>query len=344
MDSNVIKHPKISVLMPVYNCEEFVEDAIVSILNQTFTDFELIIIDDASTDDTVSLIKNFTDSRIKFIEKTTNSGHTNSLIEALNNAKGEYIARMDGDDISFSERFEKQVQFLDTHPNVVLCGSAHVVLGKDKTVVRPETHEDIKIALLQKNCFTHPTVMLRNSVLKANNLNYDQNFSVTQDYDFWVRLISFGELHNLPDTLLKYRIHDNQVSVKNQTIKPKIRAKIRLRMLQYLEFEEDSQDKTLLLKIFSRQQALNANELKSFETIKQKLLSANTNSFYVKKDFESYLNDVEQLIYKDCFLNRSSYTPRIFRDYLKAKTDNIYKLNFQDCFKLFLKSMIFYKK
>ncbi|MDG5492244.1 glycosyltransferase [Psychroserpens sp. SPM9] len=338
-----VTHPKISVLMPVYNCAAFVEDAVASILEQTLTNFELIIIDDASTDETVSKVKKFKDSRIQLIEKSVNSGHTNSLIHGVTIANGQYIARMDGDDISLPDRFKKQADFLDAHPDVVLCGSAHVILGTDKIVKRPESHEAIKIELLQKNCFTHPSVMIRNSVLKANQLNYDEAFSVTQDYDFWVRLIPFGTLHNLPDVLLKYRIHDNQVSVKKQDIKPKVRATIRLKMLRYLNAEMDSEAEAVLTKLFERQQDIEVQDIQGFDRIKAKLLNANSSKFYDTRGFEDYLERVQQLMFKDYFLNRMSYSPKVFKQYLKTKSDGTYKLKFRDGLKLFLKSMVFYK-
>ena len=115
--------PKISVLMPVYNCELYVQEAIDSILNQTFIDFELLIIDDCSTDKTVEIINNYADKRIKLTTKPHNTGLTNSLNYGLSIAQGQYIARMDGDDVSVLDRFEKQVKFLDTNPDIILCGT-----------------------------------------------------------------------------------------------------------------------------------------------------------------------------------------------------------------------------
>ena len=147
--------PRITVLMPVYNCELYIKEAIDSILNQSFSDFEFIIIDDASSDSTVSIIKAYDDPRIQLIVKQQNSGYTNSLNYGLSIAKGEYIARMDGDDISFSERFEKQIAFLDKNPDVVLCGTFFKIIGMDKVIVVPEGHEDIKVAML-KDCSTVP--------------------------------------------------------------------------------------------------------------------------------------------------------------------------------------------
>ncbi len=125
------KFPRITVIMPVYNCELYIKEAIDSILNQTFTDFEFLIIDDASTDKTVSIIKEYKDFRIQLIEKEGNKGISDSLNYGLKVAKGEYIARMDGDDISLPERFVKQVTFLDSNPDVILCGSNFGIIGTE---------------------------------------------------------------------------------------------------------------------------------------------------------------------------------------------------------------------
>ena len=114
------KEPLVTVLLPAYNSEAFVRESLQSILDQTFTDFELIVIDDASTDGTVALVKAFQDSRIRLVQKPHNTGYTDSLNNGIRLARGRYIARMDADDISLPHRFQKQVQFLDAHPDVAL--------------------------------------------------------------------------------------------------------------------------------------------------------------------------------------------------------------------------------
>jgi glycosyltransferase involved in cell wall biosynthesis len=124
--------------MPVYNCELYIKEAIYSILNQTFTDYELIIIDDCSTDSTADIIKDYSDSRIIFFEKDSNSGYTNSLNYGLSVAKGEYIARMDGDDISLPTRLEKQVHFLNSNPDIVLCGTSYSIMEQQGVFYMPQ--------------------------------------------------------------------------------------------------------------------------------------------------------------------------------------------------------------
>ena len=192
------KFPRITVIMPVYNCELYIKEAIDSILNQTFADFDFLIIDDASTDKTVSIIKEYKDSRIQLIEKTVNTGYTISLNYGLKVAKGEYIARMDGDDISLPNRFEKQIAFLDSNPDVVLCGSNFGIIGTEKLIILPEDNEAIKLGLLKGNCIAHPSVMFRHSVI--------QEYVITYDAD------------NYPTVIKKYNLYNNQQQLISEMI------------------------------------------------------------------------------------------------------------------------------
>ena len=208
---------KVSVIMAVYNGAPYVRAAIHSILSQSFTGFELIIVDDASTDETPSILKSYTDSRLIILRNSENLGFARSLNRALDRASGEYVARMDADDISIPCRFEKQVRFLDTHPETGLLGSAYyrLVLSGGRLggpVRKPESDSEIRWAILLENPFCHPSVMLRRQVLVTHSLGYDPEFTTTQDYDLWVRVLEHCEGANLRDPLLLYRFHGKSVS------------------------------------------------------------------------------------------------------------------------------------
>lgn len=234
MDKIVETIPKITVLMPVYNCELYIKEAVDSVLNQTYTDFEFLIIDDASTDKTVSIIKSYNDSRIQLIEKPINSGYTISLNMGLELAKGKYIARMDGDDISFSERFAKQVAFLEMNPEVVLCGAFYQVIGTDKVCNHPLTHDEIKVKLITGCYIAHPTVMMRTSIFTMHSIEYNQNMEPAEDYDLWSRLVFLGKVANLGEVLLHYRLHSQQVSKLRWQRQSEMARQIRTQMLQKL--------------------------------------------------------------------------------------------------------------
>lgn len=208
-----IKAPKISVLLPVYNGGEYLQTAIDSILNQTFSDFEFIIINDASTDDSEKVILSNTDSRIVYIKNEQNLGLIKTLNKGLDLCKGEYIARMDQDDIANPTRFEKQNTVLDHNLEIGVCGTWFTFFGtRENTVVKhPEYHEQIKIAMLGNCPIGHPTVMLRKN--NVGNLRYDVNYQAAEDYEFWSRLVRITQFYNIQESLLQYRIHNSNMSI-----------------------------------------------------------------------------------------------------------------------------------
>ncbi|MDI1256466.1 MAG: glycosyltransferase family 2 protein [Flavobacterium sp.] len=334
-------NPKISVLMPVYNCELYVKEAVQSILNQTFTDFELLIIDDASTDKTVNIIKEFNDSRINLIEKQINSGYTESLNYGLSIANGTYIARMDGDDISLAERFEKQLAFLDTNPDVILCGSWYSIINSDDVIALPENHEAIKIGLLQNCCIGHPTVMIRSNSLNENDIKYNPEKEPAEDYDLWVRLLSIGKLHNLPEVLLNYRIHNVQVSQKRSEQQQASSLTTKFNLLGKLNLNYNDAEYKILIKIFRSEKLDAFDEVLTFLELKPKM--ANANQFFESKDFEQYLNSVENKLLKGYFFKRNRFLPVVFLQYQKIKRRWQFRLTYNDSFKFFIKSFIFYK-
>ncbi len=305
----MLENPLITVLMPVYNCANFVSEAVESILSQTYTDFEFIIIDDCSTDKTVNIIKSYTDTRIRLIEKPRNTGYTYSLNLGLEMAKGKYIARMDGDDISLPLRFEKQVAFLENNIDVVLCGTALKIIDSDRVIRYPEFHDDIKVQLLRHNCIGHPSVMLRKSILNKNSLIYNIGKEPAEDYDLWTKLVFFGKFYNLPEVLLFYRQHDMQVSKKNSCKQIDISADIKVSLIRTILFENNKQEIDLLKKIVSNSILLDIDEIQLFQVIKKKLIVANISGTFNAIGFKHFLAEIEQNLIKNYFYKRSSYTP-----------------------------------
>lgn len=227
-------NPLISVIMPVYNCEPYVGDAVQSILRQTFEDFELIIIDDASTDRTLQIIKDIHDERITIIEKPQNTGYTNSLNLGLQLARGKYIARMDGDDVSLPERFKKQVDFFQTNPEIVLCGSWIETLDGKRLIRLPVRHDEIGIAFLEINPFAHSAVMFKKEIMEENGLSYHSDLEPAEDYALWIEFFKLGQVANLPEVLVRYREFAQQVSVLRKDTQENNSQKIRNNLLKML--------------------------------------------------------------------------------------------------------------
>ncbi|WP_293892556.1 glycosyltransferase family 2 protein [Flavobacterium sp.] len=331
--------PFITVLMPVYNCERFIQQAIESVLNQTYSNFEFLIIDDCSTDQTISFIKKYNDSRINFIEKPINSGYTISLNLGFKIAKGKYIARMDGDDICVPTRFEKQVLFLEENPDVIVCGSLSKILGTNTIMIVPENHEEIKLAMLKANCIIHPSVMIQKKSIDEFSIVYDTSKEPAEDYDLWVRLAILGSLYNLQEVLLHYRMYDEQVSnVRNENQK-KIAKECRLKLLNHLPFAKMENEIIVLKKFIEYDVSIKFTEILLYhEKIKKSILQSNVNGFFEKKGLEDYLSYIEYETVKAYFLRRKKYNPSIFFNYLKIRSVVSLNFVFRDEFKLFLKS------
>ncbi len=206
--------PKISVIMPAYNAEKYIAEAIDSILNQTFGDFEFIILNDCSTDRTEEIIRSYTDPRIVSLKNEQNMGVAATLNKGLSVAKGEYIARMDADDISLPERFAKQVAFLDKNPAVAVLGTNVERFDESGSLGTSQLATDPKQMHIDMFFFcgiAHPSVMMRASAVRKLD-GYDLAFEGLEDYELWCRVARQHQITTLPEVLLRYRIHSAQVT------------------------------------------------------------------------------------------------------------------------------------
>lgn len=214
--------PLISVIMSNYNTPEtYLRQAIESILGQTYKKIEFIIVDDCSSNNSLKIICDYCDDRIHLIKNENNIGITRSLNKALQASKGDFIARMDSDDISLPERFEKQVTFLQNHQDVIVCGTWAEIFGdgyndnKKKmlcNVIPPK--DEYSVILLFGNGYNiiHPTAMFRHDYMIKNKICYDERYRYAQDYKMWITCNHFGECAIVPEVLFKYRIHDKAIS------------------------------------------------------------------------------------------------------------------------------------
>ena len=245
---------KVSVVMPVYNCVAYIKESVASILTQTFTDFEFFIIDDHSTDGTYEYLQTLTDARIQLIRKPQNSGYTVSLNMGLDLAKGEYIARMDGDDIALPERFAKQVIFMDNNLDVVVCGSSYQLMGTDTIISMPVSFEATKVEALMNVPVAHPTVFIRRNVLIQHQLRYNPIYEPTEDYDLWTRILEIGKIENLPGSLLLYRKHSQQESITKYNRLIEVSNQIRKEQLnKILSFQDKCYDILFSVNVLTRQ-------------------------------------------------------------------------------------------
>ncbi len=233
--------PKVSVLMPVYKTEEsYLREAIESILNQTFSDFEFLILDDCPDDDREKIVKSYKDKRIKYTKNERNLGITPSRNKLIDMAKGEYLAIFDHDDISLPTRLEKEVKFLDENIEYGVVSSWTKHSNKDKFIKHPITDHDIKVALIQNCELAHSAAMVRKSILDDNNIRYEADFSPSEDYRLWFRLAKLTKFHNIPEVLFIYRWHDNNTSISQAN--KMMNMTWRIRALFKAEFAADYQE------------------------------------------------------------------------------------------------------
>lgn len=214
--------PTISVILPAYNCDRYIAAAVQSILDQTFTDFELIIIDDGSVDQTAAVIRGFDDPRIRFIQNETNTGLVSTLNKGVQLSTGKLIARMDGDDISASERFERQVYYLEEHPEIGLVTSTAELMDEEdkpmdpwKDDVEHVTPGSIRAFLPYNNCIVHPAVLGRKEHFLA--LPYSAAQAQAEDYDLWLRMSARGiGIGKIITPLVRHRILRQSFTRKRQ--------------------------------------------------------------------------------------------------------------------------------
>lgn len=208
-------NPMISVVMPVYNCEKYIQEAVDSILKQTYTNFELLIIDNASTDKTIELVQKYDDDRIRILNNEKNMGLLYSLQRGVEEAKGELIARLDGDDTCLSTRFEKQIKYLRENPDVWLCGTKVKAFSGLKTIniEFPELCDDryIKFALPFYNCVAHSSFMFRKKELAEANIKY-RSSNYCQDYFMLLDVALKAKIGLVDEYLVIIRFHSRQTS------------------------------------------------------------------------------------------------------------------------------------
>ncbi len=213
------KTPSVTVLMPVHNGERFLSDAVASVLRQTYDDFELLIVDDASTDSSARIADSFNDPRVRLITGQGRLRFAGALNLGLELARGRYVARMDADDICRPERLAVQTAFLDSRPEIGMCGAWVRTFGSGKRLVHefPVGNGHIKAYALFDNPFSHPTIMVRRNLLDKFALRFIDEYYPTEDFEIWTRAVRCFSCENIGQVLLDYRVHPASMSVAGWT-------------------------------------------------------------------------------------------------------------------------------
>ncbi|WP_191016996.1 glycosyltransferase family 2 protein [Treponema zioleckii] len=246
-ENDKYESPLVSVVIPTYNSEKYVQDTIYSILLQTFQNFEILLVNEFGSDDkTVELVSQFSDSRIHIIQNKTKLGLADSLNEGIKLARGTYIARADADDVYPDTRFEKQVKFLESNPEISLCGTWQRHFGKRNYIHAPvKTPEEIKAMTIFKCDICHSTIMFRKKDFVDNNFFYDKSFAA-EDFELWSRAVGKLKFYNIPEILGEYRWDGDNITASKMEILLEQEQKIVARTLKKLEITIKDSDLILL--------------------------------------------------------------------------------------------------
>lgn len=259
--------PEISVIMPVYNAEKYLAQAIESILNQVFTDFEFIIINDGSTDNSKFVILSYSDQRIKFIDLPQNKGIVNALNVGLRVARCKYIARMDADDISLPQRLELQYSYMENNNEIGLLSTNLNHIDEKGKIIKKCVYKDFDIPvewlLLWYNPIAHPTAFFRKSIIDTYKLNYLEDTFPAEDYDLWCRIVAHSKIARINETLLAYRLSPQSISYNS---KENAKEKSKMVVINYLKTNTKFTP-SFFLNIFSTFSA-NNEHITNYKTIK----------------------------------------------------------------------------
>ncbi|WP_303004387.1 glycosyltransferase family 2 protein [Bacteroides congonensis] len=285
-------HPTISVILPVYNCEDYIYESVQSILEQTFEDFELLIINDGSTDKSKQIILSLDDKRIRYLENRTNQGLIKTLNKGLHFSEGEFIARMDADDLCVNTRFQMQLEYFRQERNVDILGTNQYIIGTNERILHQSDNEENKVRLLLQPAVAHSSVMIKKRALTRNKLYYDKAALYAEDYKLWIDSSLCGlSIQNLPEYLCGYRIHENQISKIQSHIQKMVTDKIRLAYAKYF-FSDiiNGNEKDYLLLLLGCPGYLEEEQQKRIEGLYGKLIDKNKEKLYFNQDiFECFL-------------------------------------------------------
>lgn len=265
---------KVTVLMPTYNVAPYVEEAIGSVLRQTFSDFELLVVDDASTDDTLARVRAIEDPRIRIAAFDNNVGLAENLNRGLALIDTELVARMDGDDIAEPYWLEHEVAILDSHPDIGICSGGFERFGTVKSLVRfPESHEDSMANMLFECSVIVPT--FRMSLYRDHGLRYSTEAFPAEDYRFWAECLRVTKIYNLQETLFHYRMHPTQICTARREEQQKKVAEVRLFMLEWLSADFSEEEKHYYTGQFMAPQIASRQDYRERQAFCQKMVEKN---------------------------------------------------------------------
>jgi len=318
-----MKDPKLSLLMCVYNAAEFLQQSIESILNQTFTDFELLIGEDGSTDNSFEIISSYKDPRIRIFRNPQNKGIGYTCNKLIRESKGEYLGRHDSDDISVPTRFQRQMDFFEKHPEITLCGTNVTVFGdKKQKKFYPLKDAEIRAYMILNDPFCTSTVIFKKP---ATPVYFNESLVVSEDYAFFFELSKCSKMANLPDHLLNYRWHPNNITQLRKDILADSANQVRATIIsQSLDYQLEKNENRVM-NLISDRRPISLADLKMLEALFLKLINKNREIKYY--DQRSLQNLFFHQWLTNCFrMNDSNESGRRIKICVTSELFNFTKL------------------
>lgn len=334
----------ISVVMPVYNGGKYLREAIESILSQTYQNFEFLIINDGSTDESEEIIRSYADPRIVYLQNDQNRGLVYTLNYGISQAKGEFIARMDADDISEPTRFERQIEVFTNDPEIGLCGTWAKIIGTTKIFKVECEPERIKCNLFFLNQFIHPSLIFKKEILVKNGLQYESVNFPAEDYALWINLSQKIKMLNIPECLMNYRVHALQISTAGSERQvQKTHELCILQIIQFLNYEPTKEEENIHLMLLNyKYKFQDYFDLEKIYNWVIKLMAINDKcGYYPPQLFRNCMNEnlEKRFIYQNYRNNNPIFLFVFYSVYLKHNL----RLSYSFHIKLIIKCLIFYK-
>ena len=300
--------------MPVFNGEAYVRQAIESLLQQSLYEFELLIYNDGSADQSEQVIAACTDARIRYFRNERNLGVGATTNQGIDQARGEYIALMDCDDVSLPQRLEKQVVFMDAHPEVGVCGTGSQFLGTDQVKIFPEDDTTLRRHMLGYFPFRNPTLMFRRNMLVASGVRYRTDREKAYDYEFVADCLPHCQVYNLPDVLLHYRLHAQQETQQYREAYLRAAERVSLKQLRFLHIKPSAEEEALHVAILNATCCRNPAEATASDQWLTKLKKGNQETgFYAEPDFSRFVDSFNFRIRK--FRDADQFNLALLKEY-----------------------------
>lgn len=330
---------KLTVIMPVYNGEKYLKEALNSVLNQTFTFFDLLIFNDNSSDATASILEEYSkkDDRIVVVTKTNNVGPANLRNEGIDKANTPFIALLDADDIALPSRFEKQIQLLEADNELALCGTWFTIFGdkKEKIIKHAVEHADLKVQFLHSCGIGNSTVMFRKSALRE--LRFEHKYVPAEDYGLWSEFIANSKFCNIPESLVRYRWHPGNISQTKEENLRIAEVAIKKRQLTHLGIDANSENAIYYLNAVCLKRKQSTDDIRKTISASYEVLEKNKSiQFYNQNVFQRH---IERTILRT--IRNAKNNDFSFYKHLKNNEKEYFrKINIVDKTILFLKSVI----